>query len=619
MEKKQDDARNTENEKKPEAAGQHAQPGSAAPDTVTDVELANEKTTPEKTTAQAGKTDTAAAGKPVSGAAGGVIPPAATGKDGSNGGNGTKGPLIAAFVVVAAIAAGGYYYAQNHQSEPASSSQTTSESASSAPAEAPASDAGQAGQTRGADATSDSTGSADSSDATKSDAPSETGSAQSAGTTPASGQAQAGTEGAGEGASPADSASTTSDAASGSTSSTPMGPAATNSEPAQTEAEPDGNATAQSSSATANDNNPGDAKADKTESAAPSGQDAATTPPSAAGASATATDASQASGTPSTAVSGTGGFTSSLPADIRDQLDRQSAQIIALRDQLESSQKQLQQLQTSRLQASRDETTLFVVNDVSRLVTMAQNELAIAGNLDNAVTSLETAIKAIDQADAPVLAGLRGALSADIVTLKSAPAIGIDAQFSQVAALSGKIDALPMLAPDQAGAKPMAGQSADMTSSPAQSVNDTNPGAPSGVWYERAWNEVKTWPLAAWNGLRSDLGGIVRVEKLADPNQVLLTVDQAARLRANLQQHLHFAQQALLNAQQGIWTSSLETVVKGIRQSFNQDSAQTQEVLAQLQQLLKAGVRQQLPPITQSVKAVQETRKQLKSMNPGQE
>jgi len=594
MEKKQDDARNTENEKKPEAAGSHAQPGSAAPDTVTDVELANEKSTAEKTTARAGHADTATAGKSGSGPAGGAIPPIDKGKDDSIPGKGTKGPLIAALVVVAAIAAGGYYYSQNNQSESESSGQTASEPASSAPA---------------ADATADSTNSSSSS---PSDAAGNAESAQSADTTPATthDDTQAGTDSAG--ASAADTASTTPDETSGSTSSTPVGPAASNSEPTQTETEATGNATEPSAGATSSDNTSGDA------SAGASAQDTAATPPSAAGRPATALDTQQTSGASSTAGSGTGGASGSLPADIRDQLDRQSAQIIALRDQLESSQKQLQQLQTTRLQASRDETTLFVVNDVSRLVTMAQNELAIAGNLENAVASLETAIKAIDQADAPVLAGLRGALAADIVTLKSAPTIGVDAQFAQVAALSGKIDALPMLAPDQAGAKPMAGQSSDVTS-PAQGANDTSSVASSDVWYERAWNEVKTWPAAAWEGLRSDLGGIVRVEKLADPNQVLLTVDQAAQLRANLQQHLHFAQQALLNGQQGIWTSSLETVVKGIRQSFNQDSVETQQVLTQLQQLLQAGVRQQLPPITQSVKAVQETRKQLKSMNPGQE
>jgi uncharacterized protein HemX len=603
MEKKQDDARNTENEKKPEAAGPHAQPGSAAPDTVTDVELANEKSTAEKTTSRAGHADTAAAGKAGSGAAGGAMPPIDKDKGDSSAGKGTKGPLIGALVVVAAIAAGGYYYSQNNQSEPASSSQPASEPASSAPDQTPA-----------ADATADSSDSTDSSSSSQSAAAGNAESTQSAGTTPATtnGDTQAGANGAGEGVSAADAASATQDEASGSTSSTPVGPAASNSESTQTATDATANSTAQSAGTTSSDNTSGDASDDA------SAHGTAATPTSAAETPATAVDTPQASGTASAASSGTGGSTGSLPADIRDQLDRQSAQIIALRDQLESSQKQLQQLQTTRLQASRDETTLFVVNDVSRLVTMAQNELAIAGNLENAVASLETAVKAIDQADAPVLAGLRGALAADIVTLKSAPTIGVDAQFAQVAALSGKIDALPMLTPDQAGAKPMAGQSSDVTS-PAGGANDANSVASSDVWYERAWNEVKSWPVAAWEGLRSDLGGIVRVEKLADPNQVLLTVDQAAQLRANLKQHLHFAQQALLNGQQGIWTSSLETVVKGIRQSFNQDSVETQQVLTQLQQLLQSGVRQQLPPITQSVKAVQETRKQLKSMNPGQE
>ena len=609
MEKKQDDARNTENEKKPGAAGPHAQPGSAASDTVTDVELANEKSTAEKTTARAGHADIASAGKSGSGAAGGAIPPIDKGKDESNG-KGTKGPLIGALVVVAAIAAGGYYYAQNNQSEPESNSQTASEPSGS-PAEAPASATEQPGQTPAADTTADSS---DSSSSSQSDTASDAESAQSAGKTPATtnGDTQVGADGAGEGVSAADPASSAQDKASGSTSSTPVGPAATNSESAQTGAEATDNSTAQSAGTTSSDKSSGDESTDA------SAQEAAATATSAAGTPATTVDTPQASATPSTAGSGTGGFNGSLPADIRDQLDRQSAQIIALRDQLESSQKQLQQLQSTRLQASRDETALFVVNDVSRLITMAQNELAIAGNVENAMASLETAIKAIDQADAPVLAGLRGALAADIVTLKSAPTIGVDAQFAQVAALSVKIDALPMLTPDQAGAKPMAGESSDVAA-PAAGANDTNAVASSDVWYERAWNEVKTWPVAAWEGLRSDLGGIVRVEKLADPNQVLLTVDQAAQLRANLKQHLHFAQQALLNGQQGIWTSSLETVVKGIRQSFNQDSVETQQVLTQLQQLLQAGVRQQLPPITQSVKAVQETRKQLKSMNPGQE
>lgn len=613
MEKKQDDARNTETEKKPDAAVRGKPPMDVAPDTVSDVELTSEKATGRETEAHK-----AAADKPAGGSPGGPVPPtqagkgqSSAGKDGGSAGKGTKGPLIGAVVVVAAIAAGGYYYAQHNRAEPDSSSSSISEPVTSGASDQSAADTSQTGPSTGTDSATAPSDSA--SDTTPTDTNSNQ--ADTSATTSdetAAGNSESTDSATDENASPGDTGTPAQDEASGSTTSTPLGPTATNSEPASEAAQSEDDSTGQAADA---DNgtqtgtppdNTGDAASDQdTASQSP---DAAETQP------ATATNSESGA----TAAPASGSFTGSLPADIRDQLDRQSAQIIALRDQLESSQKQLEQLQTSRLQASRNETNLFVLNDVSRLVTMAQNELAIAGNLDNAVASLETAIKAIDQADAPVLAGLRAALSADIVTLKSAPAASVDTHFKQVTQLSAKLDALPLISPDQAGAKPMAGQ-AGSAPGIADSTEGAAPDAAAGPWYERAWNEVKTWPGSAWQGLRSDLGGIVRVEKLADPNQVLLTVDQAAQLRANLKQHLHFAQQALLNGQQGIWTSSLETVVQGIRQSFNQDSVQTQQVLAQLQQLLKAGVRPELPPITQSVKAVQETRKQLKSMNPGQE
>ena len=617
MEKKQDDARNTETEKKPEAAVQGKPPMDTAPNKVTDVELANEKAAGQDS--KPGK----AADKPLAGSAGGSIPPAqggnghsTAGKNDSSAGKGTKGPLIGALVVVAAIAGGGYYYAQHNRAEPDNSNQSISEPATSGATEQQATDAPQASQTT-TDSTSAPSGNAsgDAEATTDISDTSATTSAETGANDSGAGKSATDDSATDDSASPAETGTPAQDEASGSTTSTPLGPTATNSEPAssatqsadETAEQPAG--TSASQQGDTNGQSPGTGAGNDEAASATSGADTSTT----------SAETNNASG--AAAASGAGGFTGSLPADIRDQLDRQSAQIIALRDQLESSHKQLQQLQATRLQATRNETTLFVLNDVSRLVTMAQNELAIAGNLDNAVASLETAIKAIDQADAPVLSGLRGALSADIVTLRSAPAAGVDTQFAQVNELSATLDALPMIAPDQAGAKPMAGQTSNTTDT-AHATDKASGAAPdvaASTWYERAWNEVKTWPVSAWEGLRSDLGGIVRVEKLADPNQVLLTVDQAAQLRANLQQHLHFAQQALLNGQQGIWTSSLETVVKGIRQSFNQDSVKTQQALTQLQQLLKTGVRPELPPITQSVKAVQETRKQLKSMNHGQE
>jgi len=614
MEKKRDDASKTDSEKKPDATAHQERAAGAATDEVTDVRLANE--TPA---GPASSSDTPRDSKAGQHAGATPVPPL-TDKDNPEAGKSTRGPIIGAIVVVAAIAAGGYYYAQNNQLVSADNgSQSSSEPAS------PTSDASSADSASGADSSSgaDSTGQVPAASSSDTNAPADAGNETSSGS---SSGAAGSDDSAKDTQQPADAtesagAETSAETGvAGSTSDIPAGPAADHSDGTGTDAAgaQDNSDTAQEAASPAADS--GATAQDKAGNNSEAPQEEAAASGSASHTDSTSSVQTGAALTHS-ATPAAAGATGSLPADIRDQLDRQSAQIIALRDQLESSQKQLAQLQSTRLQASRHEASVFVLNDVSRLVTMAQNELTISGNLDNAVASLETARKAIDQADAPVLAGLSGALAADIVALKSAPVVGVDALFSQVSALSERIDALPMIAPDQAGARPMAASSA-VTNSGGQATPRADSSAvstSSDAWYERAWNEVKTWPASAWHGLRSDLGGIVRVEKLADPNQVLLTVDQAAQLRTNLKQNLHFAQQALLNGQQGIWTASLETVVKGLKQSFNQDSSDTQQALAQVQQLLKTGVRPQMPAITQSVKAVDETRNQLKSMNPGQE
>lgn len=618
MEKERDDAHNTDAGKNPPETDRHNEADDATPQAVTDVELSNEESTEES-----GATDPATATE--SGSGDFSVPPASNADASPDSGKGSKAPLIGAIIVVAAIAAGGYYYAQDNQS--ASDTQTSSQTEGSATTQNP--------DSAGSDSAEQTLPSTDSADSTQDTPEATSSSSDSTSAESTSGATPPGPDNGGDTAREPGTGESASD--DGSTT----GPAG---DAAETKDQDDGAQPAADSSAddSLENNSVSDSSADQSSVQA----DAANEQPATADTSASETGAQSLSTESSAESQDSADSTDSdtvqpatdatqpasadatgrqadtaLPSDIRDQLDRQSAQIIALRDQLESSQKQLQQLQSARLQASRNEASLFILNDVSRLVSMAQNELAISGNIENAVASLETARKTVDQADSPVLAGLQGALAADIVTLKSTPVSTQDMLFSQASALAEKIDMLPMIAPDQPGARPMAATSAHSAAQDTSSSNETNVDTtnPSAAWYERAWIEVKTWPATVWNGLRSDLGGIVRVEKLADPDQVLLTVDQAAQLRANLKQNLHFAQQALLNGQQGIWTSSLENVVKGLRQSFNQDSSDTQQALAQAHALLKAGVRPQMPEITQSVKAVQETRNQLKSMNSGQE
>ena len=302
---------------------------------------------------------------------------------------------------------------------------------------------------------------------------------------------------------------------------------------------------------------------------------------------------------------------------VKAQLDLQTEQINQLKTELQQIQTQYAELLEQRLNRADVDVSLFVVNDVSRLVQSADNELSIAGNLPNAIRALEMAQQTIRRANSPVLAGLAGAISSDIVMLKSAPVMNEDTLFKEVGKLIELLDQAPLISPDRV----------DHLSTVLPVHTNALPGESDGQatasqdlsWHEKAWEEIKSWPSQAMGLLKSDLGGLVRVEKLDDPTVALISAGQAAALKNNLKLDLRFAQQGLLNAQQGIWTSSLESVQAALLKYYNQDAPETRQALEQTRTLLAIPVRPQLPQITHSVKAIEETRSQIINLGKPQE
>lgn len=302
---------------------------------------------------------------------------------------------------------------------------------------------------------------------------------------------------------------------------------------------------------------------------------------------------------------------------LKAQLDRQTEQINQLKTELQQMQAQYAELLEQRLNRADVDVSLFVVNDVSRLVQSADNELSIAGNLPNAIRALEMAQQTILRANSPILAGLAGAVSSDIVMLKSAPIMNTDTLFKEVGKLIELLDQAPLISPDRVDhlstVLPVqthaVSSEAEVQTSVSQDLS----------WYEKAWDEIQSWPSQALGLLKSDLGGLVRVEKLDDPTVALISAGQAAALKNNLKLDLRFAQQGLLNAQQGIWTSSLESVQAGLLKYYNQDAPATRQALELTRTLLATPVRPQLPQITHSVKAIEETRNQIINLGNPQE
>ncbi|NLY65219.1 MAG: hypothetical protein GX070_09760 [Alcaligenaceae bacterium] len=292
----------------------------------------------------------------------------------------------------------------------------------------------------------------------------------------------------------------------------------------------------------------------------------------------------------------------------KEQLAGQTAQIDLLKEELQKMQAQYTTLLEQRVSRADTDVSLFVLNDVARLVQSADNELSIAANLPNAIRALEMAHETIRRADSPILSGLAGAVASDIVMLKSAPVMNEDTLFAEVNKLIEQLDKAPLISPDQ-----VAHLSTVLPDRQAAGVSESGVegGNQDMAWYDKAWEEVQGWPSDIVNTLKSDLGGLVRIEKLNDSEAAMISTGQAAALKNNLKLDLRFAQQGLLNAQQGIWTASLESVQAALLKYYNQDAPETRNALKQTRALLALPVRPELPQITHSTKAIEETRKQI--------
>lgn len=292
---------------------------------------------------------------------------------------------------------------------------------------------------------------------------------------------------------------------------------------------------------------------------------------------------------------------------------RQQQEIRRLQEELVAMQQHLQQSIAEERGAGAGR---LILNDVSRLLQSAENELRFNGNVANAVSILTVAQRLAAESRNPLFEGLIGAIGADIVALKSSDSVTIEDMFKQVQQVATLLDTAPLNTPDYASHSTvmLPTPSGEQLERDASSTEMTAAGADTSTkkWYERAWDQTKDLGSKAYSAVVSDLGELVRVEKLSDPHSGLLTAEQAGIMRNNLKTQLGFAQQALMSRQQGIWQTSLTTVDQALQQYFRTDHQDTAQALRLLEQLRRSSVQPAMPDIAHSRRALSETYEQLR-------
>ena len=124
--------------------------------------------------------------------------------------------------------------------------------------------------------------------------------------------------------------------------------------------------------------------------------------------------------------------------DTREALaaQAQAGRLGELEDTVRETQSQYHALQQAWQNFNDSASDELLANDVERLLTLANQQLRLAGNVSNAIVALETAQARLARADRPRFSSLQQAINGDLDRLRAVSTVDIPAQAARIERLS---------------------------------------------------------------------------------------------------------------------------------------------------------------------------------------
>lgn len=296
------------------------------------------------------------------------------------------------------------------------------------------------------------------------------------------------------------------------------------------------------------------------------------------------------------------GRTSAQIQSLLERVEQQEARMEGLQGQLAEASAIIRDLDEALRSMTDRGSELVLLNDVDHLVTIAQQQLQLGGNVRNAIVALESAQAQLARANRSSLASLQQTLNGDLDRLRAAATIDIAAFSAQLEELAILLTEAPLIMPEKEGAKPASTQDEPAREQPAPTVPPAQ--GEDGRWWERAWDTTRTWSLGAWDSLRDDLGQFIEVRRVDDASALLMSPDQATRFRDNLRTRVMTAQLALMMRQPEIWKTETEAVVKAIEGRYDESSPLTRKALRMARHMADASIDAELPTVENTLQAL---------------
>ncbi len=277
--------------------------------------------------------------------------------------------------------------------------------------------------------------------------------------------------------------------------------------------------------------------------------------------------------------------------------------LAALEGKIAESQSQQAMLEKlyQDIARNRDEWALA---EVEQSVTLAAQQLQLAGNVQAAVLALQTADARLAASSRPQFVSLRKVLSNDLDRLRALPQIDVAAMSLRLESVINAIDTIP-LAVD--GRSPSNGEGAKESAHGAAAEASSPPAAewpsPSSVEF---WQKLVSAEL--WQRLGREIWGevksLIRIQRVDRDEPALLAPGQAFFLRENLKLRLLNARLALLARDQWTFQNELKHARAWIDRYFDTSDSSLQTAQSNLDQLVATEINIEMPTLNESLSAV---------------
>ncbi|MBS1140640.1 MAG: Protein of unknown function hemX [Proteobacteria bacterium] len=263
----------------------------------------------------------------------------------------------------------------------------------------------------------------------------------------------------------------------------------------------------------------------------------------------------------------------------REQLEALQSKLGAVEGRFAEFQSQTEALKALNqdIARGREEATLL---EVEQAITLAGQQLQLAGNVPVAVLALQTADSRLARLERPQYLPLRKAVAKDLQRLNALPFVdmpGISLRLEQV--ILG-IDKLPLAS---------YGRPVDKTES--QQTAETLP------WWQRAGGDI-------WQELK----GLVRIQRFDRDDTALLAPGQGYFLRENLKLRLLNARLALFSRDQWTFRNELKVAQEWLARHFDSTDKSVQSAQSTLRQMTASEINVELPNLNDTQTALQALR-----------